>query len=146
MIYRPPILTSESEESTIASDAVRSIRTADRVFGESLKRYHVASYVVAGLLLACLIGMAAVGDGADRFAARGALITTMLIVSLYSGMGVSPRIERMQREIGGSVAALPVDDARRGQFGRLHALSTALLVADGVGALVLMYWEARRGM
>tara|TARA_B100000315_G_scaffold205740_1_gene199651 strand:+ start:18999 stop:19271 length:273 start_codon:yes stop_codon:yes gene_type:complete len=90
--------------------------------------------------------MAAVGDGADRFAARGALITTMLIVSLYSGMGVSPRIERMQREIGGSVAALPVDDARRGQFGRLHALSTALLVADGVGALVLMYWEARRGM
>ena len=35
---------------------------AGQVFGETLKRFHVASYVVAGLLLASLLGMAALGS------------------------------------------------------------------------------------
>lgn len=117
---------------------------AGRVFGETLRRYHLAAYAVAGLLAICLVGMAAIGPQPAAFAAKLGLVTAMLLVSLYSGQVVSPRIERMQQEIGGPVAALPAGDARRGQFGRLHALSTALMVVNIAGALVLLYWDARR--
>ncbi|MEC8952176.1 MAG: DUF4149 domain-containing protein [Acidobacteriota bacterium] len=118
---------------------------AGRVFGETLKRFHVASYAIAGLLLACLIGMAALGSKPVGFEIRFVIIVAMLLISLYSGRGVSPTIERMQQEIGGPVASLESDDPRRAQFGRLHALSTALMLANITGALVLLYWEARRG-
>ena len=118
---------------------------AGQVFGETLKRFHVASYGVAGLLLASLLGMAALGSKPAGFETRFAIIVAMLLVSLYSGKSVSPTIERMQKEIGGPVAALPTDDPRRSQFGRLHALSTALMLVNVAGALVLIYWEARRG-
>ena len=118
---------------------------AGRVFGETLKRFHIASYAIAGLLLACLIGMAALGSKPVGFEIRFVIIVAMLLISLYSGRGVSPTIERMQQKIGGPVASLESDDPRRARFGRLHALSTALMLANITGALVLLYWEARRG-
>jgi hypothetical protein len=57
---------------------------------------------------------------------------------------VGRRIDRLRADIGGSIESLPVDDARRVAFGRLHGISVAWLglamLAAGV-ALVLA-WRA----
>jgi hypothetical protein len=51
----------------------------------------------------------------------------------------------MQREIGGSVAALPESDPRRASFYQLHGLSNLLLSGTLVGGLLLLFWESREG-
>jgi hypothetical protein len=74
---------------------------------------------------------------------RAAIITLMLAFALASGFGISPRVEAMQREIGGPVAALPESDPRRSSFYQLHGLSNLLLSATAIGALLLAFWESR---
>jgi hypothetical protein len=116
---------------------------AGAVFGEVLRRYHVAAYAAGGVMLAALGGMALVGPRPRPYGARLALIALMLAVALVSGLVVSRRLERLQQQIGGPVAALEPGDARRVEFGRLHALSTLLVALDVAGGLVLLYWEAK---
>jgi hypothetical protein len=53
---------------------------------------------------------------------------------------VSPRIERVRAQIPGPIESLPLDDARRVAFGRLHGISVGWLglamVAAAVGLVV----------
>jgi len=49
----------------------------------------------------------------------------------------------MRREIGAPVASLAPGDARRVAFGRLHGLSTMLLLFATAGGVLLVYWETR---
>lgn len=123
-------------------DTGRSL--AGRVFGETLRRFHLASYAAGALMVMCLAGIATMAPSPVGVGAKVGVVLAMLIASAYSGVVVSPRIERMQQAIGQPVASLPAGDPRRGQFGRLHALSTALLAAGAAGTLLLLYWEARR--
>ena len=67
----------------------------------------------------------------------------MLSLALASGFGISPRVEAMQKDIGGSVAALPESDPRRASFYQLHGLSNLLLSVTMVGALLLIFWETK---
>ena len=62
---------------------------------------------------------------------------------LYSGLVLSRRIDQARTAAGGAPSALPEDDPRRIEFGRLHAVSTALLGIGVVGGLILCYWETR---
>jgi hypothetical protein len=67
----------------------------------------------------------------------------MLLVALYSGSAVLREVEAIQTEVGGLPSSLPPGDARRVRFDELHQRSTQLMVLNIVGALVLLYWEAR---
>ena len=67
----------------------------------------------------------------------------MLAVALYSGIVVLRQIDAVQAEAGGLPSRLPAGDARRVRFDALHLLSTRLMMFNIVGALVLLYWEAR---
>jgi hypothetical protein len=49
----------------------------------------------------------------------------------------------MRREIGVPISSLPRDDGRRIAFGRLHGLSTMLLLFATAGGVLLVYWETR---
>ena len=49
----------------------------------------------------------------------------------------------MRTSVGVSISTLAPDDARRVRFGRLHGLSTLLMVVTTLGGLVLCYWETR---
>ena len=66
----------------------------------------------------------------------------MLLVALYSGVVVLGTIEAIRGEVG-LPSALPADDSRRVRFDELHVLSTRLMMFNVVGALALLYWEAR---
>ena len=87
--------------------------------------------------------MALLGPRPVAFGIRIGICVSMVVLTLYSGLVVSSRIERLQRDITGSVSSLPEADPRRDQFGRLHALSAVLMTLSATGGLALLYWEAR---
>jgi hypothetical protein len=116
---------------------------AGALFGEILRRFHLVSYVVGGLLLGTLVLRRVLGPAPRRFAWRAGLATLMLATTAYSGLGVAARIERLQRDIGVAPSSLPEGDVRRVEFGRLHGLSTALQLVPLLGGLMLIYWEIK---
>lgn len=118
---------------------------AGAVFGEILRRFHYGAYVCAGIMLASLVAMRMLGPRPVGLGIRVAIVGVMLGVALWSGFGVSRRIAALQREIGGPVAALDPSDPRRAAFGRLHRLSTTLMLVNVAGGLALLYFEARAG-
>jgi hypothetical protein len=87
--------------------------------------------------------MAVLGPRPPAFAIRVLLVTLMLGIALYSGIVVLGGVEAIQREIGGLASQLPAGDARRVRFDQLHQLSTRLMMVNAIGALALLYWEAR---
>ena len=118
---------------------------AGAVFGTALDRFHYVAYACGGVILITLIVMAVLGPRPAAFAVRTAVVSTMLAVALYSGLVVLRSVDHLQREIGENVSpsSLPTDDMRRARFDQLHLLSTRLMMINMVGALILLYWEAR---
>jgi hypothetical protein len=127
---------------------------AGAVFGAALGRFHYVAYACGAVLIVTLILMAVLGPRPAQFALRTALAAIMLGIAVYSGVVVLGSIDRLQREISGdrmqtesghgvTPSALPEGDARRIRFDQLHRLSTRLMLVNMVGALVLLYWEAR---
>jgi Domain of unknown function (DUF4149) len=116
---------------------------AAKVVGEVLRRFHVMSYVAAAVLLATLIGMKVVGPRPIGFGLRLLIVSTMLAATVVSGVIVDPAIARRRDALGVPVSSLAPSDPRRADFGRLHAMSTALLGIGVVGGLLLCYWETR---
>lgn len=116
---------------------------AATVVGEVLRRFHVVSYAAAAVLLATLLGMKVIGPRPIGFGHRLLIVGTMLAASIVSGVIVDPAIARRRAALGVPVSSLAPSDPRRADFGRLHAISTALLGIGVVGGLILCYWETR---
>jgi uncharacterized membrane protein len=118
---------------------------AGAVFGAALGRFHYVAYACGATLLITMILMAVLGPRPAQFAVRTALAAIMLGIAVYSGIVVLGSLNRLQQEIGANVApsSLAAGDTRRLRFDRLHLLSTRLMMINMVGALVLLYWEAR---
>jgi hypothetical protein len=116
---------------------------AGAVFGETLRRFHLVTYVAGGLLVLTLVLRRILGPRPMRFAWRLAIALVMLGATIASGWYVSGRIARLQQTIGVAPSRLPADDPRRLQFGRLHALSTNLQLLPLLGGLALIYWELK---
>ena len=116
---------------------------AGAIFGEALGRFRLISYICGAVLILSLAARGVLGPRPRRFALRMAITVTMLAASLYSGLAVSPRIDRLRRDIGVSPSTLPASDPRRAEFGRLHGISTTLELVPVLGALLLLAWELR---
>ena len=113
------------------------------VFGEILRRFHVVSYVAGTLLLGTLVLRRILGPRPRRFAWRAGIAALMLAAAAYSGLVISSRIATLRHEMGAAPSSLPEGDPRRVEFGRLHALSTAVQLVPLLGGLMLMYWEIK---
>ena len=59
--------------------------------------------------------------------ARRLALVFVVVACAAAQFVVSPRIERIRREIPGPIEQLAMDDSRRVAFGRLHAISVAWL-------------------
>jgi hypothetical protein len=66
------------------------------------------------------------------------LVAAMLLLTLYSQLGVIPRMETDRLSLGGDVTAAPADNTARLDFDRLHQRSVSLEGAVLVGGLVLI--------
>jgi len=126
-----------------ASEPVTGRLLAGAAFGAILARFHYVAYGAGALLLVTLAAMALLGPRPRGFAVRSAIVASMLLVALYSGAVVLREVDSIQQEVGALPSSLPADDARRIRFDDLHQLSTRLMMINIVGALALLYWEAR---
>jgi hypothetical protein len=117
---------------------------AGEVFGTALARFHYVSYAAAGLMILSLTAMGVLGPRPRPFLVRGILIGAMLGIALYSGGIIANQIAVVQQEAGGLPSRLPAGDARRIRFDQLHLLSERLMMVNVVGALALLFWEAKR--
>ena len=113
------------------------------VFGAILSRFHYVAYGAGALALLTLAAMALLGPRPVAFAVRSAIVALMLVVALYTGLVVLREVNSIQQEVGGLPSSLPAGDERRVRFDQLHQLSTRLMVINIVGALTLLYWEAK---
>ncbi|HET9361095.1 MAG TPA: DUF4149 domain-containing protein [Vicinamibacterales bacterium] len=126
-----------------ASDPDTGRVLAGELFGAVLNRFHVVAYGAGALLLVTLVAMAILGPRPRSFAVRAAIISSMLLVALYSGLVVLREVDAIQLAAGVLPSTLPAGDARRVRFDALHQLSTRLMVFNIVGTLALLGWEAR---
>jgi hypothetical protein len=112
-------------------------------FGAILSRFHYVAYSAGTLALLSLAAMALLGPRPRGFAVRSAIVGLMLLIALYSGVVVLREADAIQRDVVGLPSSLPADDARLARFDELHQLSTQLMMVNIIGALILLYWEAR---
>ena len=112
------------------------------VFGAILSRFHYVAYGAGAAALVALAAMALLGPRPVAFAVRSTIVALMLLIALYSGLVVLREVGTIQQEVG-LPSSLQAGDARRVRFDELHQLSTRLMMINIVGALVLLYWEAR---
>jgi hypothetical protein len=126
-----------------AQEPVAGRALAGQVFGAILASYHYAAYAAGAVLLLTLFLMRLLGPRPQAFGARAAIVAAMLITTLYSGVVVTRQIDAVQRDAGAAASTLPANDTRRQRFDELHQLSVRLMLLTMMGALVLLYWEAR---
>jgi len=115
------------------------------IFGEVVRRFDLVSYGCGAMILAALALRAVLGPRPRRFSIRAGIAVLMLSASMYAGMVLASRIERVQQRIGPGTAAssLPAGDPRRTEFGSLHRQSIFIQLVPIIGGLVLMLFELR---
>src|SRR6186713_1459734 len=116
---------------------------AGALFGEMLRRFTLVSYAAGAVMLLSLLGRRILGPRPRHFGFRAGIVALMLSASAYAGIVVAASITTLQREIGAAPSSLPEGDRRRVEFGRLHALSTALQLVPLLGGLALLVWEIK---
>jgi uncharacterized membrane protein len=126
-----------------AADPAAGRELAGALFGMTLARFQYVAYACGATLLVSIVVMALLGPRPSSFGVRTAIIAMMLAVAVYSGMWVLRDIQHLQAAAGTLPSQLPATDARRIRFDQLHVLSTRLMGVNMIGALVLLYWEAR---
>ena len=113
------------------------------MFGAVFSRFQHVAWVLGGLLLAVLGARAALGPRPRRFGLRMWTIAGMLALSLVTAFALTPRIDRLRETTPGTIASLPDTDPRKIAFGRLHGLSTGLMLVTLVAGLGLIWAETR---
>jgi uncharacterized membrane protein len=143
MVVLGAVVAPATFQTLQASEPVTGRELGGAVFTSILERFHYIAYVSGGLLLLTLAAMAVLGPRPRGLAVRIGLVSAMLAVALYSGVVVLKNADTIRREVGGLPSRLAATDARRIRFDELHALSTRLMMVNIVGALALLFWEAR---
>jgi hypothetical protein len=116
---------------------------AGAIFGEVLHRFFLVTCGTAAVIFLSLVARRILGPRPRHVGIRAAILVVMAAASVYAGVVVAGRIERLQAAIGVAPSSLPADDPRRVEFGRLHATSSALQLVPLVGGLALVFWELK---
>jgi hypothetical protein len=106
---------------------------AGRMVGIALAALHSMGLVcgVIFLLATFLVPL-------ERVRAIRAFMALMLLCTVISEFGVTAQMERIRVSMGGSIQALPAQDAGRAAFDRLHQLSVMLEGTVLLGGLVVI--------
>jgi hypothetical protein len=98
----------------------------------------------SGIVVGVMVAVIAVASRAGwSWRGREVLGALMAIACATAQFIVSPRIARLRTEIAGPIEALPIDDARRMMFGRLHGVSIAWLGVAMLAAAIALVLSAR---
>jgi hypothetical protein len=126
-----------------AHDPIAGRTTAGLVFGAVFERFSHVSWGFGAALLALLGARAALGPRPRRLGIRMWTVTFMLGMSLSISFFLTPRINAIRDSVDGPVASLPDTDARKIEFGRLHGLSSGLMLVTIVAGIGLLWVEMK---
>jgi hypothetical protein len=118
-------------------------QAAAGAFAAVLDRFHLVAYGAGATLLGSLGLMGLVGPRPRPWAPRLALVLAMLASTFVVHEPVGREMARLQLDAGRLPSQLGADDPRRTEFDWLHRLSTALMLFNVAGGLVLLAWETR---
>lgn len=114
---------------------------AGAVVGRSLGTLHRIGLTCGVIFLAATF--------LGRFRHAGALrvlVGFMLLCAAFSQFRITPQMESIRAAVGGPIHALPLQDAGRATFDRLHQTSVILegvALLAGIGAIALLSREVR---
>lgn len=113
------------------------------LFGSLLESFQYLAWGAGGLLLVSLGLRAAIGPRPRRTALRVWTVAAMVTASLLLVFVVAPRIDAIRAQTRGTIASLAESDPLRVQFGRLHGLSSGLMLATVMAGLALLWAEMK---
>jgi Domain of unknown function (DUF4149) len=116
---------------------------AGEVFGAVFQRFQRTTWVLGALLIALYGLRALLGPRPRQLGLRVWAAIGLLAMSLAGGLFIAPRIDAIRRATSGPIASLPDGDATRAEFGRLHGLSTGLMLLTLLAGAGLMWTEMR---
>lgn len=103
---------------------------AGKTFGLILKRFHFVAYACGAVILLAgalrWLGSFNHHLGASEVT-RYVIAVLMLALALYSGVGISRKLDGLRAEMPNGIDRTPKDDPCRVQFNYLHRLSTTLM-------------------
>lgn len=117
---------------------------AGAIVGRCLAALHWIGLVSGVVFVGTSMGYSYVTLGrAEAFAPRHIAVYLMLLLTIASQFGVSPRMHQLRAEMV-EIDTIPQSDARRVEFNRLHVWSTRLEGGVFVLGLVALALTARR--
>lgn len=117
---------------------------AGAMVGRCLAALHFIGLVSGIVFAGTSMAYSAISVGrAEAFAPRHVAVYLMLVLTLASQFGISPRMHQLRAEMV-EIDRIPQDDSRRVEFNRLHVWSTRLEGGVFVLGLVALLLTARR--
>ena len=124
-------------------DPIAGRELAGAVFGEIFRSFLSASIVCGVVLVALLVIRSGLGPRPRRVGLRLWTVVGMIALTAGTLTVLVPRIDGIRRAVPGPIASLAPVDPRRVAFGRLHALSSGLMIVTLLGGLALVWFEAQ---
>jgi hypothetical protein len=121
-----------------AADPAGGRALAGRVFGDILRAFQPWIWGLGFAAFSLLVVRSLVGPRPHKVALRLGAIVLMLALTGAGAFYVTPRIDALRNSTPQPIASLADDDPRKSEFGRLHGLSSVLMLmtlAAGVGLL-----------
>jgi hypothetical protein len=130
--------------AAVVAPAVFAVLPSRTTAGDIVGRV-LPALLWAGLVISLLVGLLeAVAQNATFTANWRAGMSLLVGLACVWALLIGQRIDKLRASIGQPIDALPTTDPRRVDFGRLHALSVAVLGVAILGALGLAVSVARR--
>jgi len=122
-----------------AHDPAAGRALAGAVFGAVLWRFHYWMWALGGGLLLLFLIRRLLGPAPRYLAVRMGVVVLMLALGAVSAYYISPSIDQIRHETNGAIASLTDNDPRKAEFGRLHGLSSILMLCT-LGAGISLFW------
>jgi hypothetical protein len=117
---------------------------AGAIVGRCLAALHFIGLISGIVFAGSSIAYSTITVGrAEAFAPRHVAVYMMLVLTLASQFGISPRMHQLRAEMV-EIDRIPQDDSRRVEFNRLHVWSTRLEGGVFVLGLAALLLTARR--
>lgn len=130
-------------EAPIAFGVLPSRHMAGTVVGHSLGILHWMGLFSGIIFLGCSMLLSSLTAGsAHPLAARHILICLMLVLTVVSQFGISPKMSTLRAQFG-DIDTVPATDPGRMQFDSLHVWSVRLEVAVLLTGLAVLYLTSR---
>jgi uncharacterized protein DUF4149 len=130
-------------EAPTAFSVLPSRHMAGTVVGHSLTLLHWIGLFSGVVFLGCSMLLSSLSTGsAEPLAARHILVLAMLLLTVVSQFGISPKMATLRAQFG-DIDTVPANDPGRLQFDALHAWSVRLEVGVLIFGLAAAYLSAR---